>query len=452
MKPSTPSSKDGGLNLPSPLRPYQWEGVRFLLDQCSVLLADGMGLGKTVQVAVALTLLFRSGGRSRAIVVVPASLRLNWLSEIRRWAPELSVRIVRGDGEERRAHYRLPFNVLVASYEQVRADALAIANDVRFHVVVLDEAQRIKNENSRTALACRLLRRDCSWALTGTPIENRVADLISVYRFVRPGLINPGMPRPTLHAAMQPYFLRRRKEDVLPELPPIVVQDVPLELEGSQKETYERAWAGRTSAVRGSATDFSLTHVLARVTRLKQICNFDPHSDESSKMDALDLIVEGLTGPNDKLIVFSQFVEALHKISRRIRDRIASDIFHGRLRDDVKTAIVARFNDEAGPRMLLMSLRAGGVGLNLQGASAVVLFDRWWNPAVEEQAIHRAHRFGRDQRLHVYRFLVADSIEERIANVLEEKRIIFEQYVESAESAPTLALTKGDLARILDLT
>lgn len=440
--------KELNLNLPGPLRPYQWQGVRFLLEQGSGLLADEMGLGKTVQVAVALSLKLRTGGIRRALVVAPASLRLNWERELSRWAPNLSVRVLRGGAEDRRATYRLPLSVLVTSYEQVRVDSLTSAGEVMFDIVVLDEAQRIKNVDSDTALACRLLRRNCSWALTGTPLENRVDDLLSVFRFVRLGLLSPGMSREEMHSAMLFCFLRRHREDVLQELPPIVIQDIPIELDEEQRQAYDGA---RREGISHRALGGSASAMLALITLLKQLCNFDPDSNKSAKMDALNLIIESLSAPNHKLLIFSQFVETLEWIAGQIGNRLPFEIFHGGLDEQVRASMISRFNNQPGPRALLMSLRAGGVGLNLQSTTHVVLFDRWWNPAVEDQAIHRAHRYGRDQRLHVYRFLVVDSVEERIQVILDEKKATFESYVESANSTPTSLFTTNDLARILQL-
>ena len=439
------------LALPIELRQYQQEGVRFLLEQGSGLLADEMGLGKTVQAAVALSVKLKKATRRRSLVIVPASLRLNWKRELGKWAPDLSVGMVQGGSDDRQAYYKLPFNVLIASYEQIRSDLLHSTDTPEFDVVILDEAQRIKNPNSETALACRVVRRETSWALTGTPLENQVGDLVSVYRFLRPGLLSVAMTRSEMHAVMQPYFLRRRKKEVLPQLPPIQYQDIPLELDGHQKTEYDLLWEERSSVSSEKQGQSYSSSMLALITRLKLMCNFDQLSGESSKLEALNLIIEGLVSPEHKLLVFSQYVKTLEWIAQEIGDGMSVDILHGGLKEDEKDALVEEFNNEVGPRVLLISLKAGGVGLNLGTASDVVLFDRWWNPAVEEQAIHRAHRFGRDSVLHVHRFLVVDSIEERIESILGEKREIFDQYVESADNATVSAYDSSDLERLLDL-
>ena len=443
--------KSSGAALPAPLRPYQWEGVHFLLDKETALLADEMGLGKTVQVAVALSMKLKAGSRRRSLVVAPASLRLNWARELARWAPDISVGVVRGGPEDRRAYHLLPYNVLIASYEQIRADFLRSTNATEYDVVVLDEAQRIKNANSETALACRVLRRDASWALTGTPLENRVGDLVGVYRFVCPGLLSSAMNRPEMHTAMQPFFLRRRKYDVLHQLPPIQFQDVYVELEGQQKLAYDALWENRDNLTHRGGSNKLTSSMLALITRLKQVCNFDPTSGESSKREALGLIIDGLVSADHKLLVFSQYVKTLRWLAQEIADTATVDIIHGGLPEQDKDNAVSRFNNEPGPRVLLVSLKAGGVGLNLGEASHVVLFDRWWNPAVEEQAIHRAHRFERDRVLHVYRFLVVDSIEDRISTILGEKRELFEQYVEAADNAPVPPFSGWELENVLDL-
>jgi len=410
-----------------------------------------MGLGKTVQVAVALSLLLPKSKYGRALVVVPASLRINWEKEIDKWAPKLSVRRLQGDAQERSANYRLPINVLIASYEQIREDALSLSNMVRFDVVVLDEAQKIKNLHSATSLAVRILQRDRSWAMTGTPIENSVNDLFAIFRFVKLGLLNQAMNRLEMHRTMKPHFMRRRKKNVLKEIPPIILQDIPIELSPQQKKAYMNIWNNRYVLITKGRDRIVSADIFSVITKLKQICNYDIESGESSKIEALRLIIDNLSGKEDKLIVFSQYVETLKQISKNLQGKIRHEIYHGGLSEDARNMMITRFQKEEGPRVLLMSLKAGGIGLNLQEASSIVLFDRWWNPAVEEQAINRAHRFGRTTILHVFRFTVVDSIEERIISILDEKKALFEQYVNKAETAEIPSLDMNDLMKILNL-
>jgi SNF2 family DNA or RNA helicase len=423
------------LHLPAALRPYQWEGVSFLARERCALLADEMGLGKTVQAAVALRLALMQAGCDRALIVAPTALTLNWERELARWAPDLTVRRVRGSRPDREACFQLPIPVVVASYEQIRLDTQQLDPDIHFDIVVLDEAQRIKNAESDTAFACRRLPYGRAWALTGTPVENSVSDLLSIFRFLNPTLLHSGLSRAEIHARIRPHFLRRRKTEVLPDLPPIITQDLPLELAGLQREAYDAVWDGS---------------IFALITRLKQLCNYEPQSGESVKLDSLRVITESFTEPGDKLLVFSQYVETLQWISARFSD-LPHELYHGQMDEAARDRALATFENQPGPRGLLVSLRAGGVGLNLPSASLVVLFDRWWNPAVENQAIQRAHRFGRDRPLQVVRFLVTDSIEERIDTLLRGKEAIFEQYVERAENATVRLFSRNELRRLLDL-
>jgi SNF2 family DNA or RNA helicase len=439
-----------GISLPAPLRQYQWDGVNFLLSTEAALLADEMGLGKTVQTSIALRLAMRKSECNRALIVAPASLRVNWEREIRHWAPDLAVRRVIGNARDRAATYQLPIPVLIVSYEQVRNDMGLLDSSVHFDIVVLDEAQRIKNAGSGASLACKLLPRSVSWALTGTPVENAIDDLVSIYSYVKPQLLQAGLPRHLVHERIQPYFLRRRKQEVLNELPPIILQDLPLELDGSQLEAYETVWASRERLVSANGLPASEAHLFAVITKLKQICNYERESGESAKLDALKLILENAQATDDKIIIFSQYVETLQWVSERLN--LPLGLFHGGLPEPERQRVLSEFEAEPGPRALLISLRAGGVGLNLNAASMVVLFDRWWNPAVENQAIQRAHRFGRTVPLQVVRFLVEDTIEDRIAELLAHKEDLFRSYVDEAESWKPTRFTREELRQILQLS
>ena len=241
-------------------------------------------------------------------------------------------------------------------------------------------------------------------------------------------------------------MLRRRKAEVRGELPPVILQDLKLELAPVQRERYEDIWASRREASLGSAQDTSVA-LLAQITRLKIVCNLDADASVSSKLEALQEICTG-AGRNARILVFSQFVETLKWISDRIP--LPSDLLTGAMSGDIRHASMERFKSGGAPRVLFVSLRAGGVGINLGEASHVIVFDRWWNPAVEMQAIFRAHRFDRDEPLHVVRFLVSDTIEERIAEILDEKESMFENVVESAKTKAR-GFTIQELMRILEL-
>ena len=436
------------LCLPGTLHNYQWEGVAFLYRSRSALLADEMGLGKTVQTSVALALLL--SGRNeirRALVVAPASLTTNWMSELAIWAPSLTVRRVQGDSQERQAFYLLPIPVLVSSYEQIRQDGLDRIPSGTFDIVILDEAQRIKNRHSATALACRLLPRKCSWALSATPLENSASDVAAILGFLDPS-VRGDLAGPRLTGRLESIMLRRRKCDVRGELPPIIVQDLKLDLTPPQRRKYDDLWVNRWAEVRATLRGDASVVLLGLITRLKIICNLDADTSASSKLEALRQICEG-AGERARILVFSQFVESLKWISDRVN--LPHGLVIGSMSDSERQAAMQKFRTELAPRMLLVSLRAGGVGLNLGDATHVVVFDRWWNPAVEMQAVYRAHRFDRDGALQVVRFLITDSIEERIADILDRKEGLFEEVIEAPKTVAH-RFTVKELTKILELS
>ena len=435
------------LGVPSTLHKFQWDGVAFLYQSRAALLADEMGLGKTVQTAVALALLLHAqSGINRAIIVCPASLTVNWMKEIAMWAPSITVRRVTGDARAREAYYLLPIPVLVASYEQIRFDALDRIPVDTFDLVILDEAQRIKTRESATSFACRLLSRTRAWALSATPLENTVADINTILGFLDPS-IGPRLSKRRIAIELEAKMLRRRKSEVRAELPPVLLQDLELELSDPQRDAYDELWFDRASTIRDRTDVDPGMALLALITRLKILCNFDAVSDASSKLDALLAFIEG-AGDSARILVFSQYVETLQWLSERID--IPHELLTGSMSMNARDKSIAGFKREPSPRALLISLRAGGVGLNLGEATHVVVFDRWWNPAVEIQAIFRAHRFERDAPLHVMRFLVLDTIEERIAQILSRKEKLFDDVVEAGE-ADDSRFTKQVMMDILAL-
>jgi SNF2 family DNA or RNA helicase len=434
--------------LPGKIRSYQEDGIQFLMERDNALLADEMGLGKTVQVSVALELLWRQNKLNKALIVCPSSLKWNWVYELSRWAPSLSVQKTRGNKADRIAHYMLPYNALVASYEDIRNDFQDFPSSEVYDVVVLDEAQRIKNSSSQTALACGLLPRKKSWALSGTPLENRPDELISIFSFIKFGLLRKGLSKTEIHSRMKDFFIRRRKKEVATELPPIIEQEILLDLSPLQRQAYDEVWITRWERVKQGGERTEYGNMLSIITELKQICNYDPKTEESVKFDALQLVIDSLQNADDKLLIFSQYVKTLRWLDRKI-DFLPRELFHGGLSDDERQKSLSKFIKESGPRALLISLMAGGVGLNLQEASTVVMFDRWWNPAIENQAIQRAHRLGRDRPLHVIKYLVRDSIEERINQILHQKQELFNEYVEAAETSFEIPLNGNVIKRLL---
>ena len=358
--------------------------------------------------------------------------------------PDLRARLVEGSRSARGAQYLLPIPLLIATYDQIRADVDLFGRREVFNLVVLDEAQRIKNRASQTGLACTTIPRERSWALTGTPLENHPEDLGGVFSFVKPGLLSKSLPLEQVHRRISPFFLRRTIETALPELPERIDQTIELELEGDQLHEYDRIWAERT---RRSGQHGAL---LAILTKLKQICNYLPGAISSCKLQALELIVENPLAISSKVLVFSQYVETLRWIQPRISGG-SPLIFHGGLSEDERLETLNSFRGAGDTEVLLVSLTAGSVGLNLQEADVVVLFDRWWNPAIEEQAVSRAHRFGRTRSVHVFKFIVRNTVEERIDEILIRKQGLFDTYVEGLSTGPDGALDESHLRWILDM-
>lgn len=434
------------LRLPALLHEYQWEGVSFLYRSPSALLADEMGLGKTVQAVVAISLLLNAQNDvDRVLIVAPASLTLNWMGELAVWAPDVTARRLEGATSDRSAFYLLPIPVLVGSYEQLRSDGMDRVPSGTFDLVVLDEAQRIKDRNSATSLACRLLPRSRSWALSATPLENRLDDITTILGFLDPDF-GPECTRGEVDRRLEKSMLRRRKRDVRAELPPVIVQDIQVELAASQRRRYDVLWENRQYCTGGGHSD-EIAAMLGLITRLKVICNLDEESGTSTKLETLEAVIESV-GESARVIVFSQFVKTLEWLSERLK--IQHELLVGSMDMPARQTVINRFRSGRTPRALLVSLRAGGVGLNLGEASHIVLFDRWWNPAVENQAMYRAHRFDRNDPLHVVRFVVCESIEERIAEILDEKAELFEDVVESTP-AKRKQFGRAELERILDM-
>ena len=424
------------LGFPRQPFPFQLEGMAFLLPRHGAVLADEMGLGKSMQAISSIRLLIHAGDARRVLVVCPKGLVSNWVREFADWAPEIPVAVIEGDPQRRRWQWALAdVPVKIANYESVVRDREMVAElKASFDLVVLDEAQRIKNGSSQTSHAVRAIRRRRSWALTGTPVENSADDLVGLFEFVAPGHLDERMSPRALGAAAADHVLRRTKDKVLKDLPPRMNRDERIELTPQQRETYRLAEEEGVLRLSGMGRAATIRHVFELVLRLKQICNFDTATDESAKLECLKADLEEVQASGRKALVFSQWVETLVKLKRELAPFGALE-YHGGMSTAARDETIRRFKADRGHSVLLLSYGAGAVGLNLQFSQYVFLFDRWWNPAVEDQAVNRAHRIGAAGAVTVTRYLAADTIEERIDEVLRKKRDLSELILSQAEPA-----------------
>jgi SNF2 family DNA or RNA helicase len=405
-----------------------------------------------MQTVVAIRLLAHQSRVRRVLLVCPKPLTTNWRREFSQWAPELPVAVVEGGQAQRQWTWtRAADGVLVANYELIVRDReLIAAAPTFFDLVVLDEAQRIKNRGGATHDAITSIRRSRSWALTGTPIENSPDDLVGIFDFVAPGRLRPQMKTSALRRAVSDHVLRRTKEQVLTQLPPKLFRDAELSLTAEQWEAYKRAEEDGVVHLNALGQQLTIQHVFELVLRLKQICNFDPATGASAKLDRLDADLEECAASGRKAIVFSQWVDTIAKLRGRLK-RFGPLEFHGRIPSAQRERVIERFREDPNATVLLMSYGAGSVGLNLQFASYVFLFDRWWNPAVEDQAINRAHRIGAAGPVTVTRFLALGTIEERIDRVLAEKRELFSAVFDDELAAPRTGLSRDEIFGLFNL-
>lgn len=319
-----------------------------------------------------------------------------------------------------------------------------------FDVVILDEAQRIKNRDSKTALAVQSLNRSRSWALTGTPVENSHEDLSSIFAFVDPGRIPRDTPAKRLAAMTSDCILRRIKEDVQSDMPPKFYRDLSLDLTPAQQYAYELAENEGVVHLNELGETLSVQHVFTLVMRLKQICNFDPLTGASAKLDQLTIDMEEVVANGRKAIVFSQWVEPLSVMAASL-EKYNPLQYHGRIKQADRFPILDEFKNDPKRHLLLMSYGSGSVGLNLQFTNYVFLFDRWWNPAIEDQAINRAHRIGQRFPVTVTRFLSQDTIETKIAKILDDKRKVFNDLICQSEKPAQMGLNEDEIFGLFDI-
>jgi superfamily II DNA or RNA helicase len=466
--------------LPDFLRPYQRHGVRWMANlraqHCHGLLADEMGLGKTLQV---LTLLNAHPFEDKdSLIVCPASVVPVWENEVRQWYPHLDTAILRSGETFEMPKGNKP-RLWIASYTQLRRHK-HLLDAVEFGYAVLDEAQQIKNPEAKVTQACCAIRAECRLALTGTPIENRLLDVWTLFRFIMPGLLgsrsrfesaamspDPSVRKTleqTLRKQIAPFMLRRQKDKVGKDLPPKVEMDLICPITEMQQQVYEgllskgREQMGDDLQVAMQANSMNFFTLL---TRLRQACcdpglipgvQADPIQSGKLQM-LLTRLGEALTGAGArKVVIFSQFVQLLKRVKPLIEKEFPGvDIFELTGHTKNRSKPVETFQTKEGPAVILVSLRAGGTGITLHAADYVFLLDPWWNPAVESQAVDRVHRIGQSKRVFVYRMITQGTIEERIQHLKAEKRELFENTLGNLGSARDLREHFTDLQELAKL-
>lgn len=446
----------GDIRVQASLRDYQEKGVRWLqmLHHYGFggILADDMGLGKTLQTIAFLTSQVTED--SRVLILAPSGLIYNWADEFRKFAPQLDVVVVHGLKANREAILSENHQIYVTSYATFRQDS-ELYQEMAFDFLFLDEAQVMKNAQTKIAQSLRQFVVPAVFALSGTPIENHLGELWSIFQIVFPGLLPSKkefmkLPADRVAQFIKPFVMRRKKEEVLTELPDLIEVVYKNELEDQQKAIYLaqlQQMRDRLAQVTDQEFQRSRVEILSGLMRLRQICDtpalfMDDYQGYSGKLDSLrDLLLQVADGGH-RVLIFSQFKGMLEKIEQELPDLgLTSFKITGSTPAQDRQEMTKIFNQ--GERdIFLISLKAGGVGLNLTGADTVILVDLWWNPAVEAQAIGRAHRMGQERKVEVYRLITRGTIEEKIQELQEQKKHLVSQVLDGTESRASLSLAE----------
>jgi superfamily II DNA or RNA helicase len=444
------------------LRPYQILGVQWLemLNSHGFggILADEMGLGKTLQMLTFLN--DHLDHQHVSLVVAPASLLYNWQAECQKFAPNVRVAVVDGTKAERqKTIFDYDNDLLITSYNTAHRDIDDyLARDIQY--LILDEAQVVKNGSAKTNQSLRKLTPQATFALSGTPIENRAEELWSIFALVLPGLLPKKsvfkkMSAQEIAMRVKPFIMRREKRQVLKDLPPMVETNLTNEMTKEQKTVYLAQLRQMQVQVRG-LSDTGLVKnkiaILAGLTRIRQVCDtpalyLDNYHGTSGKLEQLDDLIQQAQDSGRHVLIFSQFTHMLDQIDGRLAEAgLDRFVLKGETRPKDRLQMVDAFN-RGEKNFFLISLKAGGTGLNLTGADMVILVDLWWNPAVEDQAIARAHRIGQEHEVDVYRLVTKGTIEEKIVQLQAQKRDFVDQVLSGTQNKAML--TNEDLRMIL---
>ncbi len=462
------------------LRDYQQLGVKWMLTIAESgfggILADEMGLGKSLQTIKYIEKRKKENKDSKYIIVVPTSLIYNWENEFKKFAPKLKFIVVNDNKEKRESIIKNinNYDVLITTYGLIRQD-IDLYKEYKFDTCIIDEAQNIKNINTDTTKAIKSIKSDNRFALTGTPIENSVLELWSIFDYLMPGFmfnlnkfkhtytIKNIEDDPTilenLNKKVSPFILRRKKKDVLSELPDKITNNVLVELNDEQKKLYvsylEKTKEEIDTKVKEEGFMKSQILILSLLTKLRQICIdpkliIDNYKGTSSKVESLVDIVEQTIKNNHKILLFSQFPSALKIVKKELsKKKIECYYLDGSTKSKERMDLVTRFNENDIP-VFLISLKAGGTGLNLTSADVVIHLDPWWNPQVENQATDRSHRIGQKNVVEVVKLIAKGTIEEKIIELQEKKQKLSDQIIEG-ENRDQIILSKLTEKEIRDI-
>lgn len=468
-------------NLDKIMRNYQKEGFKWLKNLSHYgfggILADEMGLGKTLQT---IAFIASEKGEKPSLIVAPTTLIYNWYREVEKFAPQLKAIVIAGSPQEREELIGKieDYDMVITSYPLIRRD-IESYSAINFKYCILDEAQHIKNPLSQSSNAVKAIQAEGYFALTGTPLENSLTELWSIFDFIMPGYLfnhHKFIERyevpivkeenqevlATLSKHIKPFILRRLKKDVIAELPPKIEHKLVVDMTEEQKKLYTAYMLSARKTIETEDLFEGISRnklqIIALLTRLRQICCdpgvfLDNYQGDSGKMQALDELLEEVLAQKHRVLLFSQFTTVLKNIADRLNNKgITYSYLDGQTPAKERNDLVNDFNAGSN-HIFLISLKAGGTGLNLTGADIVVHFDPWWNPAVEQQATDRAHRIGQEKTVQVIKLIAKDTIEEKIYNLQEKKKEIFDKVVEgsTAEMSLISKLSESEIKELFAL-
>ena len=450
-------------DLNAKLRNYQVEGFNWLNEIANLkvggILADEMGLGKTIQIIA--FLLSQKGKKS--IVITPTSLIYNWRDEFNKFAPSLKVGIIHGDKKNRVVMMEKDFDVIVTTYGLIKND-YEYYKEKEFDFCIIDEAQNIKNSKAQNTKYVKAIKVSCRIALSGTPMENNLMELWSIFDYIMPGyLLSEAKFKEKylkedmydeLKELIKPFILRRLKKDVIDELPDKIEKKFMVEMEKNQKAVYQ-SYIKEVRQKLYSGEDNKIT-VFSYLTKLRQLCLdpsliLDDYVGRSAKIEAALNIVNMAIAENRKVLIFSQFTSVLQKLGDELSEKNIGYLYlDGSTKANKRVEMVKEFNESEDLKIFLISLKAGGTGLNLTSSDLVLHFDPWWNPAIEDQATDRAHRIGQQNIVEVIKLIAKDSVEENIIRLQEDKRELINKVI-SGEEIGSNVIGKLSRDEIIDL-